>query len=161
MEIREATAEDWPHIWAFLREVFAQGRTYAVDREIGEDAARALWMPPLPWRTVVAVDGGRVVGSAKYGPNRDGPGAHVANASFAVDAAAAGRGTGRALGTHVLDRAREQGFDAMVFNAVVQANTRAVGLWRSLGFDVVGTVPEAFRLPDGTVTGIHVMHRRL
>ena len=49
----------------------------------------------------------------------------------------------------------------MQFNAVVETNERAVGLWRSLGFEVIGTVPEAFRLPDGTFTGLHVMYRRL
>ena len=49
----------------------------------------------------------------------------------------------------------------MQFNAVVETNERAVGLWRSLGFETIGTVPEAFRLPDGSLTGLHVMHRRL
>ncbi|MBW0104985.1 GNAT family N-acetyltransferase [Pseudonocardia sp. KRD-291] len=101
------------------------------------------------------------MGSAKTGPNQSGPGSHVATASFAVDPATAGRGIGRALGTYVLEHARERGFRAMQFNAVVAANTRAVGLWHSLGFTTVGIVPEAFALPDATFTGLHVMHREL
>lgn len=161
MEIREATAADWPHIWAFLREIFAAGRTYAVSRDIEEARARAMWMLDPPGHTLVAVTDGVVVGSAKTGPNQPGPGAHVATASFAVDPAAAGRGTGRALGTHVLEHARARGFRAMQFNAVVATNTRAVGLWHSLGFATVGVVPEAFALPDGSFTGLHVMHREL
>ncbi|MFP5020642.1 GNAT family N-acetyltransferase [Pseudonocardia phyllosphaerae] len=163
MLITDAREDDWPAIWAILREVFAEGRTYAVPTDVDEQDARAMWMPGPPVRTVVARDGthGTVVGTAEFGPNRPGPGAHVANASFAVDPARAGRGTGRALGEHVLAAAAAEGYAAMQFNAVVESNTRAVALWHSLGFTTVGIVPDAFRLPDGSTTGLHVMHRRL
>jgi L-amino acid N-acyltransferase YncA len=161
LDVRTATHDDWPDIWPFLRTIFAAGETYAVPVDVDEAAARAMWMPGPPWVTVVAERDGRVVGSAKTGPNREGPGAHVATASFAVDPSSSGRGAGRALGEHVLDLARAHGYRAMQFNAVVETNVRAVGLWRSLGFSVIGTVPEAFALPDGTCTGLHVMHRTL
>jgi ribosomal protein S18 acetylase RimI-like enzyme len=49
----------------------------------------------------------------------------------------------------------------MQFNAVVETNTRAVALWRSLGFDVLTTVPEAFDHPTAGLVGLHIMHRRL
>ena len=49
----------------------------------------------------------------------------------------------------------------MQFNAVVETNTRAVELWRSLGFEVVGTVPEAFDHPRHGPVGLHVMYRVL
>jgi L-amino acid N-acyltransferase YncA len=111
---------------------------------------------------VVAVDAdGSVIGSAVSGPNHDGPAAHVATASFMVDPEAAGRGAGRALGEHVLDRARADGFRAIQFNAVVETNTRAVALWRSLGFEVMTTLPEAFDHPQQGYVGLHVMYRRL
>ena len=98
---------------------------------------------------------------AKLAPNQGGPGAHVANASFMVDPARAGSGIGRALGEHVLEIAREMGYRAMQFNAVVETNTRAVALWRSLGFEVLATVPEAFRHPTEGDVGLHIMYRRL
>ena len=161
MEIREATATDWPQIWRVLQRIFVEGRTYTVPRDIGEDAARAMWMLDPPGHTLVAVADDAIVGSARTGPNQQGPGSHVATASFAVDPATAGRGTGRALGAHVLAFARAQGYRSMQFNAVVATNTRAVGLWHSLGFATVGVVPQAFALPDGTLTGLHVMHREL
>ena len=162
MRLREARDDDWPAIWAVLRPVFAEGRTYTVPPDAGEAWARAMWMPGPPWRVVVALDDdGTVVGTARTGPNQPGPGSHVATASFAVDPARSGRGTGRALGEHVLDLARADGYAAMQFNAVVQTNTRAVALWHSLGFGTVGTVPAAFTLPDGATTGLHVMHRHL
>jgi ribosomal protein S18 acetylase RimI-like enzyme len=49
----------------------------------------------------------------------------------------------------------------MRFNAVVETNTRAVALWTSLGFTVVGTVPAGFRHPRDGLVGLHVMHRAL
>jgi len=111
--------------------------------------------------TVVAGDGEQILGMAKMGPNRPGPGSHVATASFMVAGAARGLGVGRALGEHVLDLARQQGYAAMQFNAVVETNTQAVHLWQVLGFQIIGTVPEAFVHPRHGRVGLHVMHRFL
>jgi ribosomal protein S18 acetylase RimI-like enzyme len=49
----------------------------------------------------------------------------------------------------------------MQFNAVVESNTTAVALWRSLGFEVMTTLPEAFAHPTDGYVGLHIMHRRL
>jgi GNAT superfamily N-acetyltransferase len=161
LEIREAAADDWEAIQPFFREIVAAGETYAYDPDLTDDQARELWMVGPPGATFVAVEDGRVVGSANAYPNRPGPGSHVASASFMVEPASAGRGIGRALGERVLEWARDENFMAMQFNAVVESNLAAVSLWRSLGFEIVGTVPRAFRLPDGTHVGLYVMYRRL
>lgn len=163
MRIREATDGDWPAIWPFLREIVAARETYAYDPRMDEAAARALWMTLAPpQRTVVAVDaGGGVLGTAKMGPNREGPGAHVATASFMVDPAHRGGGVGRALGEHVITWAGSRGFRSIQFNAVVETNAAAVALWQALGFRIIGTVPEAFRSPTHGYVGLHVMWRRL
>jgi L-amino acid N-acyltransferase YncA len=162
MVIRDATAQDWPAIWPFLREIAAAGETFTLDRDIGEQEARAMWMLEPPGRTVVAVGpNGTVLGSAKMNPNQKGPGAHVASASYMVDPAHAGRGVGRALGEETLAWARREGYRAMQFNAVVETNARAVALWRSLGFEVLGTLPEGFHHPTLGYVGLHIMHRRL
>ncbi len=162
MLIRDATPDDWPAIWPFLQRTIAAGETLACDRELTEQQARPMWLLDPPGHTVVAVaPDGAILGAAKMHPNHGGPGAHVANASFVVDSEHAGRGVGRALGEHVLDRARAEGYRAMQFNAVVEVNDRAVGLWRSLGFEVLATVPEAFYHPGEGYVGLHIMYRRL
>jgi L-amino acid N-acyltransferase YncA len=162
VKIRAARPEDWDAIWPFFRRIVAAGETYAYDRNMSEPEGRRIWMVPPPGRTVVAVDAnGVVIGTASMYANREGPGSHVASASFMVDPEQAGRGTGRALGEHVIDWAREQGFRAMQFNAVVETNRGAVALWRSLGFEVLATVPEAFDHPRHGYVGLLIMHRFL
>jgi GNAT superfamily N-acetyltransferase len=161
VDIRPADDADWPVIYPIFAAIVAAGETYAYPDGLTEAAARPLWMEVPPGRTVVAVDGQAVLGSAKMGPNRPGRGAHVATASFLVDPACQGRGVGRALGEHVLAWARAAGYRGMQFNAVVETNTAAVHLWRSLGFEVIGTVPEAFDHPGHGLVGLHVMYRRL
>jgi ribosomal protein S18 acetylase RimI-like enzyme len=162
MTIRDATPEDWPAIWRFMRGIVAAGETFSWDRGLSEDEARAIWMHEPPGRTVVAVDDdGTVIGTAESEPNHGGPGAHVATAGFMVDPEHAGRGVGRALCKHVLEQARADGYRAMQFNAVAETNTRAVALWRALGFEVLATVPEAFHHPVEGYVGLHIMHRRL
>lgn len=158
MEIREATADDWAAVWPFFRDTVAAGETYAYPEDLDADSARLLWMAD---HVVVAVEDGVVLGSAKCGPNRPGRGAHVGTASFMVSPAARGRGVGRALGEHVVQYLRDSGFRAVQFNAVVETNTVAVALWESLGFRVVGTVPEAFDSRAHGLVGLHVMHLSL
>jgi len=161
MRIREATSEDWAQIWPFLRDIVSAGDTYTWDRDVTEGRARELWMSTAPWRTVVAVDGDTVLGTAKMGPNHMGPASHIANASFMVAPEHGGRGVGRALGERVLELARADGYRAMQFNAVVETNTRAVALWRSLGFDIVATLPEGFDHATKGFVGLHIMYRTL
>lgn len=171
MLIRDADAADWPAIYPFFRRIVDAGRTYAFPADLTLEQGRGWWMESPPGRTVVAfadgvkaadgVPAGTVLGSAKYGPNRPGRGAHVSTASFMVDPGRAGRGVGRALAEHVVGRARADGYRSMQFNAVVETNTAAVHLWRSLGFSVIGTVPEAFDHPEHGLVGLHVMYLNL
>lgn len=161
MEIRKATEADWPAIWPIVEAVAGAGETFTYPRDADEALGRTLWMMTSPGVTLVAVEAGRVLGTAKTGPNQMGPGSHVATASFMVAAEARGRGVGRALGEAVIARATADGYRAMQFNAVVETNRPAVRLWEALGFGIVGTVPEAFAHPTEGLVGLHVMHRRL
>ncbi|GAA1855077.1 GNAT family N-acetyltransferase [Myceligenerans crystallogenes] len=159
--IRPFTDADWPAVWPIVEDVCREGETYAYPVDIDEATARAYWIESPPGRTVVLEDDGTILGTAKMGPNRPGHGDHVGTASFMISGAARGRGAGRALGEHVIAWHREQGFRGIQFNAVVESNTVAVRLWQSLGFTIIGTVPEAFRSPAHGLVGLHVMYQRL
>lgn len=161
MEVRPLTDADWPGLWPIIEAVTREGETYTYPLDMTEAAARAMWTPAPPGGTLVAVEDGGILGAAKIVPNQQGNGAHVANGSFMVSPKARGRGVARRLGQAALDFARAAGFRSMQFNAVVETNAHAVALWRSLGFEVVGTVPEAFDHPRLSLVGLHVMYRRL
>ncbi|MCG5216165.1 GNAT family N-acetyltransferase [Streptosporangium soli] len=168
MLIRDATPDDWPAIWSFMRPIVAQGDTFTWPPDASEQWARSSWLHPSPARTaapsrtlVATAPDGTILGTAEIHPNQPGPGSHVANAGFMVNPAHAGQGVGRALGERVITRARADGYRAMQFNAVVETNVNAVALWRSLGFQVLTTIPEAFHHPTQGYVGLHVMHRRL
>jgi ribosomal protein S18 acetylase RimI-like enzyme len=62
---------------------------------------------------------------------------------------------------HSLDLARQRGFRAMQFNFVISTNQRAIRLWESFGFGIVGRLPEAFNHPDHGFVDALVMYRRL
>jgi L-amino acid N-acyltransferase YncA len=156
--IRPARDDDWPRIWPFFSAIVAAGETYAFPEDLTVETGRSWWMSEPPSSTVVLEEDGQILGSAKMGPNRPGRGDHVGTASFMVDPAASGRGVGRALASYVVDWHREHGFSAIQFNAVVETNAAAVHLWQSLGFELVGTVPRAFRSTAHGEVGLHVMH---
>src|SRR3954453_21984497 len=113
MELRPAAEADWPAIWPFFAEIVRAQETYAYDPDLTSAQARALWYEPPPWQVVVAVESGQVLGTAKAGPNRPGPGGHVATASFMVADRARGKGVGRALGEYVIAWCTAQGFRAI------------------------------------------------
>lgn len=163
MKLRDATAEDWPDILRIVRAALVDGGSYDWTADTPDEELRGAWMSQPGYRTLLAigVELPDILGVAKFGPNRAGRGSHLANASFVVAPEAAGRGVGRFLGEHVLELARAAGFAAMQFNAVVETNTRAVALWQSLGFAIIGTVPEAFEHPTAGRVGLHIMHRSL
>ncbi|MEV6162177.1 GNAT family N-acetyltransferase [Streptomyces sp. NPDC052052] len=162
MLIREAHAEDWPAIWPFFHDIVAAGETFTYPLDLGEDEARTWWLLEPPNRTVVAVaEDGTVLGTAKMNNNHMGHGAHIASASYMVDPRHAGQGVGRALCQYTLEWARASGFRAMQFNAVVETNTPAVRLYQSLGFEILGTLPEGFEHPQHGFVGLHIMYRPL
>jgi GNAT superfamily N-acetyltransferase len=159
----QAGAEDWPEIWPIIRAVVAGGDTYPYPPDMTEDQAYSIWMRLDSDReaTYMAILDGDVVGTAYVRCNGVGLTDHIANAGWMVAPVHQGRGIGRPFAEHVLEQARRFGYRGMQFNAVVATNTGAVHLWESLGFEIVGTVPDAFRHRSLGLVPVHVMYRRL
>jgi len=147
MLIRPATSDDAPAIWSIVGPTIRAGETYALPRDMSEADAPSYWMGS-DRQTFVAVADGRIAGTYYLRANRAGGGDHVANCGYITDTAVAGKGVARRMAEHLIELARSQGFRAMQFNFVVSTNKRAVRLWQSLGFEIVGRLPLAFRHPS-------------
>ncbi|GIF20292.1 L-amino acid N-acyltransferase YncA [Actinoplanes tereljensis] len=159
MRVREYQEADWAAVWAIVHDVVRAAETFPFDPDMSEELARSIWVEVPPGRTVVAVDGDRILGTAKMGPNRGGPGAHISTASFMVAAGERGRGVGAALCRDALAWAEAQGYAGMQFNAVAESNRSAVQLYERHGFQVLGTVPRSFEHPALGRVGLHLMYR--
>ena len=159
-DIRPATSDDWPGIWAIFRDVVETGDTYPYAPDTTEDEAKAIWID-APQATYVAAGDGKITGTYTLKPNQPGLGSHVCNAGYMVLSSVRGQGLGRALCAHSLDEARRLGYRAMQYNLVVSTNKGAIRLWTEMGFETIGKLPEAFRLASGDYVDALVMSRRL
>lgn len=160
MIIRPARLDDAAVIWAILEPVIRAGETYTLDRGMSEADALAYWLG-ADKETFVAEADGAVLGTYYLRANQAGGGAHVANCGYMTSTAATGRGVARAMCLHSIEQAKLRGFRAMQFNFVVSSNERAVGLWQSLGFGIVGRLPGAFDHPALGYVDALVMVRTL
>jgi L-amino acid N-acyltransferase YncA len=160
MKIRSATPDDREAIWGIMEPIIRAGETYSLPRDLSREDALAHWFV-LDRSVFVAEEGGKIVGTYYLRANRPGPGAHVSNAGFMVSGDAGGKGVGQSMCEHALVEARKRNFSAMQFNFVVASNSRAVQLWRRMGFAEIGRAPDAFRHPRLGLVDALVMCRKL
>jgi ribosomal protein S18 acetylase RimI-like enzyme len=160
MQIRAASEKDVDSIWAILEPTIRAGETYTLPTEMSRQEALAYWMSH-EHEVFVAEEHGHLLGTYFLQANQRGGGSHVANCGYITAVGASGRGVGRAMCGHSLDHARARGFKAMQFNFVVTSNDRAVRLWQSFEFEIVGRLPGAFRHPTLGFVDALVMYRSL
>ncbi len=160
MLIRLAANGDGNAVWAIMEPIIRAGETYSLPREMSKEDALAYWLS-AEREVFVAEDNGEIVGTYGLQANQKGGGAHVANCGYMTAVSATGRGVARAMCADSLDRARERGFRAMQFNFVISTNQRAVRLWQSFGFRIVGRLPGAFQHPTLGYVDAFIMYRDL
>lgn len=151
--VRPYAAADLAAMREIWNEVVDAGQAFPQEERLSPETAAEFFAAQSS--TCVAVDGtGRILGLFILHPNNVGRCGHLANASYAVAAAARGRGVGRALVEASLAEAGRQGFRVLQFNAVAVDNTPARRLYEKLGFTPLGIVPGGFRRPDGSYVDI-------
>lgn len=160
MLVRTATAADHDPIWSILEPTIRAGDTYTLPLDMSRADAVQYWTAP-EHEVYVAEDNGRVVGTYFLCTNRLGGGSHVANCGYVTAQDSFGRGVARAMCAHSLERAKARGFKAMQFNFVVSTNERAIRLWQSFGFEIVGRLPGAFKHPVQGLVDAYVMFMTL
>ena len=122
LPIRPYEPADWPAVWPLLEPVFRSGETFPHNPAITEEDAQVAWVEQSQAVMVAADRAGTVVAQ------------HCR-----------GQGIGSCLCQHSLQESRRLGFRAMQFNLVVSTNTAGIRCWQRNGFQVVGTLPGAFR----------------
>ncbi len=161
INIRLYQASDWPAVWRIMEPVFRTGETYAFPRDISEEEAHKAWIS-LPKVTYVAVDDNDIIQGTYYiKKNQPGQGDHICNCGYIVSERARKQGIASMMCEHSQREAVALGFRAMQYNLVVSTNSGAVRLWKKLGFDVIGTIPEAFHHPTQGYVDAFVMYKRL
>jgi ribosomal protein S18 acetylase RimI-like enzyme len=160
VNVRRAEAADAAAIAAIIMPTIREGTTYALDADMSEADAMAYWFGPEK-ETFVAEKDGAILGTYYIRPNQAGGGRHVCNCGYITSAEATGQGIARRMCEHSLAHARDKGYRAMQFNFVISTNERAVRLWQSLGFAIVGRLPLAFRHPTAGDVDALVMYRHL
>jgi len=160
LSIHPATDSDRDAIWAILEPMIRSGETYTLPRDMNKQQALEYWFA-ADKETFVWKENGAVLGTYFLKANQQGGGAHVANCGYVTAPAAQGRGIASQMCLHSLERAKQRGFLAMQFNFVVSTNERAIKLWTSLGFEIVGQLPLAFQHPTLGFVDALVMYRQL
>ena len=158
--IRVATKEDAEGLWKILEPMIRKGGTYVFSLDKSKESMMGYWMGAD--KTTFAVEsGGELVGTFYLKANQEGFGDHVCNAGFVVAPEAEGQGLGRWMGTIALEEAKIRGYLAMQFNFVIKSNQPAVHLWKSLGFSVLGEIPEAYRHPKLGLVSVLIFYKKL
>ncbi|MBC3899856.1 GNAT family N-acetyltransferase [Acetobacterium malicum] len=143
--LRQEDLKSATEIWNFI---VAEGNSFPGDAVLSEDEAAAMFAQQT--ETVCALSKNEVVGLYILHPNNFGRCGHIANASFGVKQAYRGKGIGRHLVEDCLLRSQDNGFRGLQFNAVVSTNYPAITLYLKLGFKIIGTIKDGYRLKDNS-----------
>jgi L-amino acid N-acyltransferase YncA len=160
IKIRTAKRTDKDHIWAIIHPIIQQGDTYAFDPNASRESILNYWCGKDK-HTYVATINDEIVGTFILKDNQTGLGSHIANASYMVAMDKFGLGIGKFMGAYSIKKARKLGYLAMQFNLVVKTNERAVQLWQSLGFTIIGEIPEAFNHQQLGLVNAYIMYQKL
>jgi len=162
VSIRNFEEGDLSDLVAVERALVADGRGQVCGPEdvADEGALRERLAPGPRSLRLVALHEGRLVGSAGWHRYRPQLLQHVASLDVGVHPAAQGLGLGRKLMQALVGRATREGIERL--ELFVRAdNPRAIGLYRSLGFELEGTRRGLVKQPDGTLVDDHIMARWL
>ena len=148
-----------PQLTTIWNDILADGLEFARETPFSESEF-SVFLAKQTAVTCIYLDGS-LVGFYILHPNDEGRRAHIANASFAMDKAFRGKGLGKQLVAHCLEEAREKRFKGIQFNAVVADNYSAIHIYQSLGFQLIGSVPDGFRSKDGSFHDLLIMYHVL
>ena len=159
MKIRKYNENDLPAMIRIWNQVVEEGVAFPQDECLDAEGGKAFFASQT--YCGVAEENGAIVGLYILHPNYAGRLGTISNASYAVDSACRGRHIGEKLVLDCLAQAKKHGFRILQFNAVVETNLSARHLYERLGFQQIGTIPNAFRRKDGVFENICLYYHTL
>ena len=144
ISIRKYEEKDKEQIWKIIEYVISKGDSFTYAPDSSREFALEDWCSSDKHTFVATDENGKILGTFYIKANQSGLGSHIANGSYMVSPDARRKGVGRLMGEYSLEEAKRLGFHAMQFNFVVKSNENAVNLWKSLGFEIIGEIPDAY-----------------
>ncbi|MEK7432925.1 MAG: GNAT family N-acetyltransferase [Cyanobacteriota bacterium] len=160
MIIRKFKDSDLDSVWEIFQKVIKTGDTYVFYPDTPKKDLNKHWLAPY-MNTYVVEENGEILGTYIIKPNQIDLGSHIANASYMVNLDKQGRGIGKLMCEHSLNEAKNNGYKAMQFNIVVSTNDSAVNLWKKFGFNIIGTIPDAFNHLTLGYVDAYIMYKKL
>ena len=161
INIRKFQDQDWAETWKIIEPVFRAGETYAFSPDITAEEAYQVWIV-APAVTFVSVgSNATILGTYYIKQNQPALGAHVYNCGYIVAENARKQGLAALMCDHSQAQAISMGFLAMQYNLVVSTNESAVRLWKTKGFEIIGTLTRSFRHSRFGLVDAHVMYKLL
>ncbi len=147
--ISVARDADMAELFDLYALIVEEGGAFPREPPADEQMFRAAWIDKKDVVHVARIDGA-LAGSYTLGPNYPGIASTIANAGYMVHPDFRRRGVGTAMIEHSLERARDRGFEAIMFNLVRESNP-ARSIYERAGFTVTGRVPAAFAGEDALI----------
>ncbi len=154
--IRKYTEADKKRIWEIIKFVLSAADSFTLSPDSTREEMLADWCSAEK-QTYVAVSENKIVATFYIKANQPGLGSHIPNGSYMVAPEARGKGIGRKIGEFSIEEAKRLGYYAMQFNFVVKSNEKAVKLWQSLGFEIIGEIPDGFNQIENGLTNAYII----
>lgn len=156
-QLEPFTSEDEHGLYRIFADVVKAGNQFPYECHSMEEFHRQFLSPQASVFVCRSIEG-QVVGGFFLKANMPGRSNHIANAAYMIDPLHRGKGLGKLIVKASMHLAKDLGFHALQFNMVLTSNRTAVSLYNKLGFSIVGTVPKAYRSPDGLYLDGYIMH---
>lgn len=159
--VREYEASDLPEMTRIWNEVVEEGNAFPQIDTLDDENAAEFFSSQTVCGVAQDKIRGRILGLYILHPNNIGRCGHISNASYAVSSEARGLHIGEKLVKDCLERAKDNGFRILQFNAVVESNIHAQHLYERLGFTRLGRIPGGFKSKSGEYENIFVYYKEL
>lgn len=157
--LRKYQESDIKQLTKIWNEIIEGGVSFPNEVPLSEEEARRMFEEQT--EVVCANSGDVIAGFYILKPNGIGRCAHVANALYGVKTEYRGSGIGRQLVLHSLQTAKEDGFFGLQYNTVVATNFSAIELYKKIGFTLVGTITNGYRILDNTFVDLLIFYKAL